>query len=138
MTLSFKTAWKFVYKLIKFLEVYKNNVSRARISKFINSDCILLISIEGTFVQRKIDELNNKWFSTHCYLKHYSSDRKSLGLTSLNKIEKNELVAVYSTKQISPQDHFIRPSQTPTCYLDGNDVYTIDNVEPNTELTLKF
>ena len=85
---------------------------------------------KGNFVQRKIDELQTKWFSTHCYLKYYSDE---LGLTSLDRIEKNELVAVYSSK-----DHYLRNSQTPTCYLDGNEVYTLCTVESDTELTLKF
>ena len=86
-------------------------------------------------MQRKIDELNKKWFSTHCYLKYYSS---TLALTSLDRIEKNELVAVYSSENITPEAHYIRHSSNPTCYLAGNEVYTNDNVEPHTELTLKF
>ena len=98
---------------------------------------------KGTFVQRKIDELSTRWFSTHCFLKYYQKDANSkektvLGLTSLDKIDKNELVAVYSSSDIRPEAHYLRHSENPTCYLDGNEVFTINAVEPFTELTLKF
>jgi hypothetical protein len=94
-------------------------------------------------VQRKIDELETKWFSTHCFLKYYAKnandkEKTVLGLTSLDKIDKNELVAVYSTSDIKPESHYLRHSENPTCYLDGNEVFTINKVEPFTELTLKF
>ena len=56
----------------------------------------------------------------------------------MDKLDKNELVAVYSSPNIKPDTHYLRHSDTPTCYLDGNEVYTINEVEPFTELTLKF
>lgn len=98
----------------------------------------------GCYVQRKIDELKTKWYSSRCYLKRYSSNPNekastdcALGLTSLYKIRKNELVAKYSS-DIKPESHNIRHSDTPTCYLAGNEVYTLADVEPETELTIKF
>ena len=48
-------------------------------------------------------------------------------------------MAVYSSlSDIRPNAHYLRHSDTPTCYLDGNEVYTIDKVEKFTELTIKF
>ena len=87
-------------------------------------------------MQRKVDELQTKWFSTHCYLKYYGNE---LGLTSLDKIGKNELVAVYlSAEDVKPESHYLRHSENPTCYLVNNEVFTLVAVEPSTELTLKF
>ncbi len=93
----------------------------------------------GIYVKKRIDELANKWFSSQCYLKYYKTNDQEqvLGLTSLYKISKDELVAKYST-QISLDSHYIRHSDQPTCYLDGNQVYTLREIEPHTELTIKF
>ena len=100
---------------------------------------------KAKFVQRKIDELYVKWYSTHCYLKRNKdeatneNEKHFLSLTSLDALDANELVAVYSSlSDIRPDAHYLRHSDTPTCYLDGNKVYTIDKVEQFTELTIKF
>ena len=64
-------------------------------------------------------------------------DSKQMHLTSLTNIEKNELVACFSS-EIRPEAHYIRHSTRPTCYLDGMDVLAIESIEPNTELTVNF
>ena len=95
----------------------------------------------GAFVKRKIDELSTKWYSSQCHLKFYASGAsadKELGLTTLVKIRKGDMVAKYSSTPIRRQDHYIRHSEQPTCFLDGDEVYTNQDVEANTELTLKF
>lgn len=93
----------------------------------------------GNYVKKRIDELKTKWFSSECYLKYYTSingDRE-LGLTSLYKIKKDELVAKYSDpSNVSREAHYIRQSGNPTCYLNGNEVYSLTDVEPDTELTI--
>ena len=94
---------------------------------------------KASYIQRKIDELETKWFSTRCYLKNYSNEKQELYLTSLKTIEKNELVARFSASLKSPNSHYIRhDSIHPTCYLEGNEVFAIDCIQPNTELTLNF
>lgn len=97
----------------------------------------------GAYVKRKIDELKTKWYSSSCYLKYYSVDgsqsQKELGLTVLKKIRKDDLVAIFSNKSnINPSSHFIRHSEKPTCYLDGNEVFASETYEPSTELTLNY
>ncbi len=90
----------------------------------------------GVYVKKRIDELRTKWFSGQCYLKHYDQE---LGLTSLNAIGKGQLVAKFSDPaNLNPTAHYIRHSDDPTCYLDGEEVLTLRNVDANTELTLKF
>lgn len=88
----------------------------------------------GAYVKRKIDELKTKWYSSRCYLKYYGDE---LGLTSLRKIRKDDLVAIFSG-EVKPSEHNIRQSEKPTCYLEGNEVYAADFYEPGTELTLNF
>ena len=96
---------------------------------------------KGEYVRCKIETLKTKWYSTKCYLKHYitNNDEKSprTGLTSLCNLEKNELVATFSS-QVAPEAHFIRHSDVPTCYLDKSQVFTFNSCEPFTELTLNY
>jgi SET domain-containing protein len=100
----------------------------------------------GEFVKRKIDELKTKWFSSSCYLKRYKvmSDSSGsgdviLGLSTLKKIGKDDLVAIFSDPtNISPDAHYIRHSETPTCYLCDNGVYAASVLEPSTEITLNY
>ena len=66
-----------------------------------------------------------------------NDESKQIHLTSLTSVEKNELVACFSS-EIKPDAHYIRHSDNPTCYLDGNDVLAIEPIEPNTELTVNF
>jgi len=73
-------------------------------------------------------------------LKEYSSENESVakyGLTSLKKIEKNELVAIFSN-DVEPELHYIRNSDIPNCYLDGKRVFTRECVQPLSELTIKY
>jgi hypothetical protein len=86
-------------------------------------------------VKKRIDELRTKWFSSRCFLKFYEENK--LGLTSLLAIKKNELVAKYST-DVKESSHYIRQSVEPTCFLDGDEVYAIRDLEPNTELCIDF
>lgn len=97
----------------------------------------------GAYVKRKIDELKTKWYSSRCYLKYYypsghANDRQ-LGLTALQKIRKDDLVALYQEgSPVAENSHYIRHSDDPTCYLENNEVYAARDIEPQTELTLKF
>ena len=93
----------------------------------------------GNLVQKRIDELKTKWFSASCYVKKYNN-KTELGLAALKKIAKNELVGSFSDlNNINPEAHYFRYSDNPTCYLieDGG-VYALDDLEPSTELTIKF
>jgi len=94
----------------------------------------------GAYVKRKIDELKTKWYSSRCYLKYYENVKgeRSLGLTTLRKIRKDDLVAIYSSGKVDPNGHDIRHSTTPTCYLEGNEVFAADDYDPETELTINF
>jgi SET domain-containing protein len=96
----------------------------------------------GEFVKRKIDELKTKWFSTECYLKNYNDEKTNqvriLRLTSLHsKILKNTMIAKFRDK-INPDAHYIRQSESPNCYLVENEVFTLHDIEPYTELTLNY
>ena len=90
--------------------------------------------------------MNNKWYSKNCFVKKYSLENdqnQEFGLTSLKKIEKNELVALYSCEEDSQSNivqgmYYIRHNDNPTCYLDKNQVFTLCDVEPFTELTIKI
>ena len=94
----------------------------------------------SNYVKKRIDELKTKWFSTKCYLKFYKDEKnRVLALTSLEKIKKDELVAVFADdNKIGPAHHYIRYSRNPTCYLVENEVFVSKDVEANTELTLEF
>jgi SET domain-containing protein len=113
----------------------------------------LFYKYSGQFVKTKIDELKTKWFSSRCYPKHYpvqrqqsqqqqqdsTSPEKELGLAALRMIRKDDLVAIYSDKSnISRSAHYLRHSETPTCYLEDNEVFARTDIEPETELTLNF
>lgn len=90
-------------------------------------------------MKKKIDELKTKWFSTECYLKRYAtaSSGFELRLTTLTRVPKDLIVASF-LDEISPQAHYIRHSENPTCYLDGNRVLTRTELEPFSELTLNY
>ncbi len=98
------------------------------------------------YVQKRIIELRTKWFSSECKLKNYSKSvqpnlpqNRKTGLTALKEIKKNELVAVFSdASNIKPEANFMRHNNKPTCYLLGTNVFTLDDVKPNTELTLNY
>jgi hypothetical protein len=66
------------------------------------------------------------------------NERMELGLTSLENLDKNELVAVYGLGLTEKNMHFIRHNEKSTCFIEGNQVFTLDCVIANTELTLKF
>ncbi|CAF0945321.1 unnamed protein product [Brachionus calyciflorus] len=92
-------------------------------------------------VQRKIDELKTKWYTSRCILKYYKTDdnNRELGLTVFKKIRKDDLVASFSDKNNICRDaHNIRHSDQPTCYLVDNEVFASNTYEPNTELTLNY
>ena len=64
---------------------------------------------------------------------------KELYLTSLVKLEKNELVACFTSREINSNSHYIRHNTiNPNCYIEGNEVFTSDAIQPNTELTVNF
>lgn len=93
----------------------------------------------GNVVQKRIDELKTKWFSSSCYIKKYNN-KTELGLASRKKIVKNELVGSFSElDNINRDSHYFRHNDNPTCFLteDGK-VYALHDIEPMTELTLKF
>lgn len=94
------------------------------------------------YVRKKIDELQTKWHSSRCYLKYYEckeDNSRQLGLTVLQRVLKDELVAVFSDpKNITPSSHYIRDSKEPTCYLIDNKVYASGSFEHGVELTLNY
>ena len=97
----------------------------------------------GAFVKSKIEELKTKWFSARCYIKQMKpaegSNPRELSLTAFKKIRKDDLVAIFSDKSnISPSAHYIRHNDNPTCYLADNEVYALECLEPETELTLNY
>lgn len=95
----------------------------------------------GAYVKRKIDELKTKWYSSHCCLKYYrkgaDTSERELGLTVLDKVGKDDLVAIYSDG-VRKDAHDLRHSENPTCYLIGNEVYALESWGQGTELTLNF
>lgn len=97
-----------------------------------------LYKYSGAYVKRKIDELKTKWYSSRCYLKYYAQgEEKVLGLTTLRKIGKDDLVAIFSD-EVAPDQHNIRHSDKPTCYVEDNHVYASANYEPDVELTINY
>jgi hypothetical protein len=96
--------------------------------------------LKGEYVRRKIDDLFIKYYSTDCMLKEYYSEdnlQTRNGLTCLNKLEKNELVAIFSS-DIRPESHYIKHSDKPNCYLEGHKVLTLECIQPFNELTIKY
>ena len=96
----------------------------------------------GAYVKSKIDELSTKWHSSRCYLKYYpdADGNKSLGLTVLEKVAKDDMVALYSeSSSISEYSHNLRHCNEPNCYvLNNGEVFASSDLEPSTELTLDF
>lgn len=92
------------------------------------------------FIQKLIDELYTKWYSSSCRLKiskGESGDR--LFLVTLRKIKKGELVAVFFSSEIKHENHYLSQNNKPNCYLDGKKVFALENIElPDTQLTLNF
>lgn len=90
-------------------------------------------------LKKRIDELQTKWFSSSCYLKHYNNNTV-LGLTALRYIAQDELVALYSDlSNINEESHYLRHSNNPTCYVNNEgEVFAKTNIEAQTELTLDF
>ena len=85
--------------------------------------------------------LSTKWYSSNCFVKFYSNSDggREKGLTCLKNLDKNELVATFSCEQtISPEMHFIRQNDMPTCYLEKTQVFTKFKLEPLKELTLNY
>jgi SET domain-containing protein len=93
----------------------------------------------GELVKKRIDELKTKYFSSSCYIKKYNN-KTELGLTAFKKIAKNELIAVFSDpKNVSQSAHYFRHSDSPLCYVtEDGEVYAKADIEPLTELTIKF
>ena len=99
----------------------------------------------GGYVKRKIDELKIKWYSSRCYLKRDLNEEvknaNPLYLTSLFEIKKDELFAkilITSLSRIKPEQHNIRNSDDPNCYLIDDDVFALADIKPNTEITINF
>jgi hypothetical protein len=95
------------------------------------------------FVQRKIDDLRTKWYSSNCFLKYYfinDAGLRKLCLTTLCDLDKNDLIAVFANvNDITEHAHYIRHSKNPSCYLvDKVYVYPINNLSKNTEITIDF
>jgi len=90
----------------------------------------------GAYVQRKIDELQTKWYSANCFVKR-AKNEGAFFLASLKPIVKDEMVAAYSGK-VEENEHFVRHSETPNCFLVGNEVFALSNIEANTPLTVNF
>ena len=101
------------------------------------------------YIKKRINELKTKWFSSSCYLKYYQTfgdqlenTSKKLYLTVLTDVSKNELVAVFSSEfklKVDQSMHYIRHDPvSPTCYLNGNRVYSFDDLKPLTEITLNY
>jgi hypothetical protein len=58
-----------------------------------------------------------------------------LRLTSLHsKIPKNTMIAKFCLDKMNPDVH----QQSPNFYLVGNEVFTLHDIEPCTELTLNY
>jgi hypothetical protein len=92
----------------------------------------------GYFVRKRIDELHTKWFSSSCYLKPYGD---VLGLTALENIDDNKLVAKFSDlSNINESAHYIRHSaEHPNLYLDDEGkVFAKQAIQKDTQLTLNF
>lgn len=117
---------------------------RLKFDEYRNTDWQKLnYAYASSYVQRKIDELKTKWYSPKCYLKRYSNDKassqNSLFLTSLVEIKKDELIAKKSNlSKIIAEFDLIKNSDRPNCYLIGNDVFALADIEPNKMLTVKF
>jgi hypothetical protein len=97
----------------------------------------------GAYIRRKIDELKTKWYSSRCYLRYYNDNKdgkKILGLTTMEKVEKDEMVALFSdSNQITEASHYLRNSNQPNCYvLSNGEVYAAKDLEPSNELTIDF
>jgi len=101
-----------------------------------------LYKYSGGYVKRKIEELKTKWYSSSCYLKNYNqntNEERLLGLTALEKINKHEMVAkFFDATNINEHAHYILHSDNPTCYLVGNEVFSTQEIEPETQLTLDY
>lgn len=93
-----------------------------------------------SYIKQRIDELKSNWYSTSCYVKRFrkseNAENDEFGLATLKSIKKNELVAKYSNK--SSIKYQIRHSDHPTCYLVDDEVYALDYIGPDIELTLRF
>lgn len=101
-----------------------------------------MLKYSGSYIKSKVEELKTKWYSSECCLRRFfpnPSDRKTfqLKLTTLKKVPKHTLVAKFSDS-IAQNNHFIQHSETPNCFLENNDVFTLTDIDQDTELTLNF
>ena len=107
----------------------------------------------SALVRKRIDELKTKWYSSSCYLKFHDDDsgvsqtgvekKRSLALTSLLAIEKQDVVAKFADKDnVTPGAHYIRASgagEKPNCFVSNDGlVLAYERIEPDTKIIVQF
>jgi hypothetical protein len=97
------------------------------------------------YLRKKALDMSTKWYSSFCYVKRFPLDAVSaikeewpVGLCALRDVKKNDLVARFSTDDILAENHFIRHSVQPNCYVKGRDVFAAVDIPSEAELTLYY
>lgn len=96
------------------------------------------------YLRSRVNDLKEKWFSEHCYLKRVPMDEsKNISdwkkcLFSLTSIKKDEHVASFLTDKINEDTHYFIHSLEPNCYMKNEKVFACVDIQSEKELTLNF
>ena len=99
------------------------------------------------YLKQKVIDMRTKWYSSDCYVKRMENsdfnddlvEECALSLFSLNPIKKGDLVASFlASDDIKENEHFLRHSDSPNCFLIGRDVFANEDVDSETELTIFY
>ena len=116
-----------------FFENYRNNEF---VEKYFN--------YFTPYLKNRVEDLNKRWFSTSCYLKRVSTNESKdiydwkKCLYNFKIIKKDEFIALFNSNEITEDQHYLRNSTQPNCYVIDRKVFAIKDIETETELTLRY
>ncbi len=96
------------------------------------------------YLKKRVIDLKDKWYSSSCYLKRLPVDGlknvEDWGkfLFSFKGIQKDELIALFSTNEIVEEKHYFKHCLQPNCYIKDGKVFASVDIKSETELTLFF
>jgi hypothetical protein len=100
------------------------------------------------YLKQKVVDIRKRWHSRKCFLKHKENGAMGmgreewgaqLGLFSLKSIQKGNLVAYFfSVEENKRVEDFFTDSSRPNCRLSGRCVYALEEIDPDTEITISY
>jgi len=95
------------------------------------------------YLRKKVIDMREKWYSENCYVKRVSSNSANVedwdkALFTQKNVKKDELVAVFSTNDIFPCNHFLRHSVNRNCYIKDGHVFANVDIPSESELTIYY